>query len=169
MSEERSVNPKVCQNRLRCDYAHTGLYDVANRELWISKKKLGNTPLNVAHAKMLVGGSNTTGVADKDRFLCYWFHTPHTGEGLVHGYPIEWDEGHLMIRLDPQWNYRTQELIRSTDTAKVERNIDQQYEWGRLIFQAYLELEPDFPLSWHMIGPRPADSMFYIERIEPPR
>ena len=49
----------------------------------------------------------------------------------MHGYPIEWDEGHLLVRLDPNWNYQAKTFIPSTDTAKVEKNIEQQYAWGR--------------------------------------
>lgn len=162
-----TIHSKHATDKLRVDYAHVGLYDVEQRRIWIARKRLGVKPLNVSHARMLVGGSNTTSVGDKDRFLCYWFHTPNTGEGLVHGYPIEWAEAHLMIRLDPNWNYATQELIRSVDAARVEKNIEQQYQWGRYIFNTYVNLGPRFALSWHMIGPRPADSMFYIERHEP--
>jgi len=36
----------------------------------------------------------------------------------------------------------------------------------RRVFEAYASKSPRFPLSWHMIGPRAADSMFYIERVE---
>jgi len=160
------INKKFCTDKLRCDIAHVGLFDVEDRSIWIARKKLGTTPLKTSHARMLAGGTNTTSVAEKDRFVCYWFHTPGSGDGLVHGYPIEWDEGHLMIRLDPNWNYLTQELVRSTDTARVEHNIEQQYQWGELIFRSYLAMKPNFPISWHMIGPRPADSMFYVERAE---
>jgi hypothetical protein len=167
LSDERKVNTKYATNALHCDHAHVGMYDVQQRKIWIARKRWGGTPLNVAHARMLYGGTNNTSTADKDRFLCYWFHTPNTGDGLVHGYPIEWEEGHLMVRLDPNWNYRSQELIRSTETAKVEKNIETQYQWGESLFQQYLRLKPWYPLSWHMIGPRPADSMFYIERVEP--
>lgn len=167
MAAATSINRKYCTDDLRCDIAHVGLYDVSDRKIWIARKRLGSTPLNVAHARMLKGGTSTTSVADKDRFLCYWFHTPNTGDGLVHGYPIEWDEGHLMIRLDPNWNYLTQELIRTVDTTRIERNIDQQYEWAQKIYDAYVALNPKFPVSWHMVGPRPADSMFYIQRYEP--
>ncbi len=166
MAQQTRINKKYCTDKLRCDIAHVGLYDVAERTTWIARKRMGSQPLKTSHARMLVGGSNTTSVADKDRFLCYWFHTPGSGDGLVHGYPIEWDEGHLMVRMDPCWNYATQELIRSTDTARIEHNIELQYRWAERIFQAYVELRPKFPLSWHMLGPRPADSMFYVHRVE---
>jgi len=44
---------------------------------------------------------------------------------------------------------------------------DRQYEWGRRVFALYVSLKPSFAVSWHLLGPRPADSMFYIERWEP--
>ena len=166
LADDRRINRKYCTEKLRCDFAHVGLYDVREQTVWIARRRLGVNPIKLSHARMLTGGSNTTSVAEKDRFLCYWYHTPHTGEGLVHGYPIEWDEAHLMIRLDPNWDYVRQELIRSVDAARVEHNIEQQYAWAERIFERYRELGPPFALSWHMIGPRPADSMFYVQRTE---
>ncbi|MEM6333528.1 MAG: hypothetical protein AAF823_09350 [Planctomycetota bacterium] len=163
---ERRINKQHCTNRLRVDYAHVGLYDVADRSLWIARKRWGVTPVRVSHAKLLVGGTQDTSTAEKDRFICYWYHTPGTGEGYVHGYPIEWDEAHLLVRLDPNWNYQTQAFIPSTDAARVEHNIEQQYKWGRSIFEAYASRNPGFPISWHMVGPRAADSMFYVQRVE---
>ena len=167
MSSETAINRSHCTNQLRVDYAHVGLFDVSDRSLWIAKKRFGTKPIQVSHARLLKHGSNNSSTADKDRFLCYWFHTPNTGEGYVHGYPIEWAEAHLMIRLDPNWNYATQEFIASVESAKVGRNIDQQYKWGESIFRCYVEKRPAFPLSWHLIGPRATDCMFYIERWEP--
>ena len=79
----------------------------------------------------------------------------------------EWDEGHLMIRLDPNWDYQSCTFIPNSETAKVEKNIEQQYQWGQRIFDLYLAQKPKFPLSWHLVGPRASDSMFYIHRHEP--
>ncbi len=169
MSQATRINKRHCTNRLNADYAHVGLLDVSDLSLWIARRRFGANPIRVSHAKLLVGGDNNISVADKDRFVCYWFHTPNSGDGLVHGYPIEWDEGHLMIRLDPNWNYQAQELIRSTDAAKIEHNIDRQFAWGQRIFDAYVDCRPRFPLSFHMVGPRPTDSMFYIQRVEAQR
>ncbi|MHC4996228.1 MAG: hypothetical protein ACYTGQ_14385 [Planctomycetota bacterium] len=149
------------------NYPHTGLYDCVDGAIWIARKKARLSPLNVSHATLIIGGSGSTSVADKDRFLCIWFHTPNTGSGLMQGYPIEWDEAHLMVRMDPNWDYASQKLLPSTDTRRVERNIDRQYRWGERIFKAYVARKPKFPLSWHLVGPRPADSMFYVERCEP--
>ncbi|MAE60061.1 MAG: hypothetical protein CMJ49_01765 [Planctomycetaceae bacterium] len=164
---QRRINSRYCTAKLRADYAHVGLHDVKSGETWIARRRLGVVPIRISHARMLHGGSDTTSVAEKDHFLCYWYHTPGTGEGPLHGYPIEWEEGHLMVRLDPNWNHQKQALIRQSDTAKVERNIDRQYVLGQKLFDQYVALGPKFPLSWHMIGPRPADSMFYVQRVEP--
>lgn len=166
MAGERQVNKSYSTDRVRVDYAHVGLFDVVDRRLWIAKKRWGVVPVRVSHARLLHGGTQDASTAEKDRFVCYWYHTPGTGEGFVHGYPIEWEEGHLLIRLDPNWDYVNRAFIPSTATARVERNIELQYKWGRQIFEAYAQRTPKFPLSWHMIGPRAADSMFYIQRQE---
>ncbi len=161
---QTQINKRFATTKLTCVYAHVGLFDVADRQVWIARKRFGIVPEHVAHARMIKGGSNSASVADKDRFLCFWFNPPRSGDGLVHGQAIDWAEGHLMVRLDPNWNYTTQQLIRATDTARIDRNLDQQYRWGRAIFEAYRQLAPDFPVNWHMIGPRPKDSMFHIVR-----
>ena len=167
MASDRAINKQYCTDRVRVDYAHVGLYDVAERTTWIAKKKWGVVPVRVSHARLLKGGTQDTSTADKDKFICYWYHTPGTGEGYVQGYPIEWDEAHLLIRLDPNWSYAQKKFIPNADTRRIEKNIEQQYAWGEVIFQSYIKKKPKFPLSWHMIGPRAADSMFYIQRIEP--
>jgi len=166
-SAERQVNRQFSTDRIRVDYAHVGLMDVSDTKLWIARKRWGTTPVNVSHAKLLKGGGQDTSTAEKDRFMCYWFHTPNSGEGFVHGYPIEWDEGHLLIRLDPNWDYKGQKFIPSSESRKIDRNVDAQYEMGQRIYASYLTRKPKFALSWHMIGPRAVDSMFYIERNEP--
>ena len=166
MSEKR-IDKRYCTDKVHLDYAHVGLFDVGDGAMWIARKRFGSNPVRVSHARLLVGGTQDTSTGDKDRFVCFWFHTPHTGEGKVHGYPIEWAEGHVLVRLDPNWNYLSRTLIPSTDTARIEKNIDTQYEWGQRIFRAYVNQKPKFPISFHMVGPRASDSMFYIERHEP--
>ncbi len=168
-AEHRQINRKYCTDRLRANYAHVGVLDVEQRRPWIAKKRLGVVPIRVSHARLLAGGTHDASTANKDRFVCYWFHTPGTGSGYVQGYPVEWSEGHLLVRLDPHWNYSTRKLISPTDAAKVELNIEQQYQWGQKLFEVYTDLKPKFPLSWHMIGPKTTDSLFYIQRIEPAR
>jgi len=163
----KKINKSYCTDVIHVEYAHVGLFDVSDKKIWIAKKKWGVVPVRVSHARLLVGGTNDTSTADKDKYICYWYHTPNTGEGFVHGYPIEWDEGHLMIRLDPNWDYTTCTFIPNSDTVKVEKNIEQQYNWGQKIFEMYKAQNPKFPLSWHLVGPRASDSMFYVQRHEP--
>ena len=172
VSQERSINPQQCADKLSHDYAHVGVFDVRTRRPFAARP-VPDRPaqaLRIAHALLLTGhdGDNPDHTL-KDRFICYWFHPPMTGHGYVQGYPIQWDEGHLLVRVDPLWNHATNTLIPPTDTARVEHNLEQQYAFGQRIFRAYLALKPPFPLSWHAIGPRPNDSMFYVQRVEPRR
>lgn len=162
MTSSTQINRRYATERLTCQYAHVGLYDVADQRIWIARKRFGVSPHETAHARMLKGGSNSTSVADKDRFICYWFNPPNTGDGLIHGERLKWEQGHLMIRLDPNWDFVNQQLIRSNEEVKLDRNIDQQFRWGRLIFEAYRSLRPTFPLHYHMVGPRPRDSVFSV-------
>ncbi len=164
---ERVINRSFCTTKLRADYAHVGLYDVHDRRLWIAKNKWGTPASRVSHAKLLKGGGQDTSTADKDRFVCYWFHTPNTGSGPLQGYPIEWTEGHVIVRLDPNWSYQTRSFIPPADTRRVEKNIEQQFQWGEHVFRTYCQHKLRFPLSLHMLGPRAADSMFYLQRFEP--
>ncbi len=163
---DRAINRAYCTRKLRADYAHVGLYDATAHELWIARNRWGMPASRVSHARLLQGGTQDTSTAEKDRFVCYWYHTPGSGEGMVHGYPIDWTEGHLLIRLDPNWSYLTKTFIPSTDARRIEKNIEQQYQWAETIFKSYCALRPRFALCWHMIGPRAVDSMFYIERVE---
>jgi hypothetical protein len=168
--DPRSIDTRVATDKLRLDYGHVGLFDTASRRLWIArptKSDTGDETARMPHARLIVGGGDDHAVADKDRFICFWYHTPGSGSGRVQGYPIEWDEAHLMVRLDPLWDYRTQTLLRSVDTKRIEANIEQQYRWGQQVFNAYIALKPPFPLSWHLLGPRAADSTFYVQRHEP--
>ena len=60
----------------------------------------------------------------KDRFICYWFYTPRTGQGYIHGYPIDWEEAHLLVRIDPNWDYDRQQLIPPELEDHVAANLD---------------------------------------------
>ena len=163
----RAINKSYCTAKLCADYAHVGLHDVSAREVWIARNRWRTPASRVSHARLLKGGSNESSTADKDRFVCFWFHTPGTGEGLLQGYPIEWAEAHLVVRLDPNWSYSQQAFIPNSDTRRVEKNIDDQFTWAASLFKRYTELAPPFPLSYHLIGPRTTDSTFYVERVEP--
>ena len=161
------MNKTYGTRKLSTTYPHVGLFDVADRSLWIAKNRWRMSASQVSHARLLQGGSNDSSTADKDRFVCFWFHTPDSGEGPLQGYPIEWAEGHLIVRLDPSWSHSQQAFIPASDTRRIDRNLDEQFRWGKLIFQAYLDAEPAFPLSYHMVGTRATESMFYVDRAEP--
>ena len=172
MTQPWSINPSTCTDKLALDYAHVGLFDTRTQKIFIALRPPANQPqasIRLAHARLLQGVDADISSADKDHFLCLWFHPPDTGQGYVQGYPIEWSEGHVLIRLDPLWNYSSQKILAPTDAGRIERNVEQQYAWGQRIFKQYLTLKPRFPVSWHLIGPRPTDSMFYIQRVEPRR
>lgn len=172
-----AINKTYATNKLSTAYPHVGLFEVDERNLWIARKKMGQDPSRVSHAKLLTAAGGNMASAEKDRFLCFWFHHPSsaptqalgsvaTASMAVHGYPIEWHEAHLLIRLDPTWDIANQQLIKSTDTRRIDKNIDQQYAWGEYIYSQYREVRRDHPLSWHLVGPRAQDSLFYVEREE---
>lgn len=168
-TKDPRIDTRYATDKLRVTYPHVGLFNVLTGDIWVAKKK-GLLSINygeTSHAQLFKGGTPGTSVEAKDSFVCFWFHTPGSGSGPIHGYPIEWDEGHLMVRLEPQWSYTSLQMIPSVETAKIEKNIDQQFDWGQKLFKRYVEAKPKFPLSWHLMGPRPADSEFYIERHEP--
>lgn len=164
---DRSINRSYCTTGLSTAYPHVGLFDVQSAQTWIARKRWRVDPATVSHARMLKGGSNVASTADKDRFLCFWFHPPHSGEIPTHGHPIALDEAHLVIRLDPQWSYRTQSFVPATDERRVRHNLDEQFAWGAMIFEAYLRAGLTHPTSYHMVGPQPSDSVFELRRVEP--
>lgn len=165
--QTRPVNPKYCTQRIRVDYPHVGIFDTKTGMPWLVKRRMGQNAMRVSHARMLIGGTQDTSTTAKDQYLCYWFHTPGSGHGKLFGQNLNWDEGQLILRIDPHWNYQTMELIASTDTARMQRNIRQQHRWGEKLFQAYAAAKPKFAMSWNLVGPRAEDSMFDIERYEP--
>ena len=81
--------------------------------MWVCKPLAGQA-IRTSHARLITGAENATSTVWKDRFLCFWFYTPHTGEGYIQGYPIEWEEGQLLVRIDPNWDYDRQQLIPPT-------------------------------------------------------
>jgi hypothetical protein len=97
------VSAKFCTDSFNGKYPHVGLYDCKERKVWVCKP-LGGQAIRTSHARLITGTDNATSTVWKDRFLCYWFYTPNTGEGLIHGYPIEWEEAHLLVRIDPNWD-----------------------------------------------------------------
>jgi hypothetical protein len=127
---------------------------------------LGGQAIRTSHARLITGAENAVSTVWKDRFLCWWFYTPHTGEGFIHGYPIEWDEAQLLVRIDPNWDYDRQRLIPPELEDQVSDNIERQHKHGERIFQFFKDSKLKYPFSLHLVGQRAVDSLFYVKRTE---
>jgi hypothetical protein len=160
------VSAKLCTDRFSGKYPHVGLYDCRERKTWIAKPLAGQA-IRTSHARLITGADNAVSTVFKDRFMCFWFYTPHTGTGLVHGYPVDWDEAHLLVRIDPQWDYDRQRLIPAELSDQVEKNLERQHRHGERVFGFYLESRLRYPFSLHLLGSRAAESQFYVRRFDP--
>jgi len=159
------VSTKFCTDSFNGKYPHVGLYDCKERKVWVAKPLAGQA-IRTSHARLITGTDNATSTVWKDRFLCFWFYTPNTGEGLIHGYPIEWDEGHLLVRIDPNWDYDRQQYIAPEFSDHVNANLERQFKHGERIFAFFAGCGLKYPVSLHFIGQRATDSLFYVKRIE---
>jgi hypothetical protein len=158
----------LCTRKFSGKYPHVGLYDCRQKEVWVCKP-LNGQAIRTSHARLITGADNATSTVWKDRFLCYWFYTPRTGEGYVLGYPIDWEEAHLLVRIDPQWDYDRQRLVPAELTDQISENIDRQIKHGERIVGFLQSCRLKYPFSVHFIAQRAADSLFYYRRVEPGR
>jgi hypothetical protein len=159
------VNAKFCTDSFNGKYPHVGLYDCRERKVWVAKP-LGGQAIRTSHARLITGTDNATSTVWKDRFLCFWFYTPITGEGYIHGYPIDWEEAHLLVRIDPIWDYDRQQFIASELEDHVNANLERQFKHGERIFAFFGACSLRYPVSLHFIGQRATDSLFYVKRVE---
>jgi len=159
------VSNKLCTNKFTGKYPHVGIYDCRDRKVWVCKPLSGQA-IRTSHARLITGADNATSTVWKDRFICFWFYTPHTGEGYIHGYPIDWDEGQLLVRIDPNWDYERQRIIPPELDDQVNENLERQFKHGERIWEFYRSIKLPYPVSLHFIGQRGADSMFYVKRFE---
>ncbi len=157
------VSSKFCAASFNGKYPHVGLYDTRDARVWVCKPLAGQA-IRTSHARLITGADNATSTVWKDRFICYWFYTPNTGEGYIHGYPIEWDEGQLLVRIDPQWDYDRQELIPPELEDHINANLERQFKHGEKIYDFFASCRLSYPFSLHYIGPRATDSLFYVKR-----
>ena len=162
------VSGKLCTDKFSGKYPHVGLYDCREHKVWISKP-LGGQAIRTSHARLITGSDNSTSTVWKDRFICFWFYTPNTGEGYIHGYPIEWEEAHLLVRIDPHWDYDRQKIIPPELTDQVDANLERQFKHGERIFEFYKNAGLKYPFSLHYMGQRAAESSFYVKRVEAPK
>lgn len=161
-----SVSAKLCTEKFNGKYPHVGLYDCREQKVWVCKP-LDGQAIRTSHAALITGTDDATGTVWKDRFLCFWFYTPNTGSGLVLGYPIEWDEAHLLIRIDAQWDYDRQRLIPPELTDQIDDNRERQIRHGETIIEFFKKSKMKYPFSAHFVAATAADSMFYFKRFEP--
>lgn len=159
------VSTKLCTHRFNGKYPHVGLYDCRERKVWICKPLAGQA-IRTSHARLITGADNATSTVWKDRFLCFWFYTPNTGEGYILGYPIEWGEGQLLVRIDPNWDYDRQKFVPPELTDHVNENLERQFRHGERIFEFFKTSKLKYPFSLHFIGQRATDSQFYVKRCE---
>ena len=159
------VSSKLCADAYNGKYPTVGLYDCKARKSWVCKPLSGQA-IRTSHARLITGAENAVSTVWKDRFLCFWFYTPNTGEGLIHGYPIEWEEAHLLVRVDPQWDYDRQRLIPAELEDQIAANLSRQHKHGETIFHFFKESKLKYPFSLHFMGQRATDSLFYVKRVE---
>ncbi len=159
------VSTKLCTTKFTGKYPHVGLYDCRERKVWVCKPLSGQA-IRTSHARLITGADNATSTVWKDRFICFWFYTPHTGEGYIHGYPIDWEEGQLLVRIDPNWDYERQKIVPAELSDHVNENLERQFKHGERIWEFYRSIKLQYPVSLHFIGQRAADSMFYVKRFE---
>jgi len=161
------VSSKLCTDRFNGKYPHVGLYDCRERKVWVAKP-LNGQAIRTSHAALITGAHDATSTVWKDRFLCFWFYTPRTGEGYLHGYPIDWDEAHLIVRVDPHWDYDRQRMILPELRDQIDENLERQIRHGERIWDFFKLSAPNYPMNLHFIGQRATESQFYVKRLETP-
>lgn len=159
------VSTKLCTDKFNGKYPHVGLYDCAARKVWVAKP-LNGQAIRTSHARLITGADNATSTVWKDRFLCFWFYTPNTGQGYILGYPIDWTEAHLLVRIDPHWDYDRQRLIPAELSDQVDENIERQIKHGLRIFDFFVNCRLPYPVCLHLVGQRASESQFYLKRVE---
>src|SRR5438067_2958496 len=150
------VSAKLCTQKFNGKYPHVGLYDCREKKVWICKPLSGQA-IRTSHARLITGADNATSTVWKDRFLCFWFYTPRTGEGYILGYPIDWEEAHLLIRIDQQWDYDRQRLIPAELSDQTNENLERQLKHGERIASFFQQSKLKYPFSEHIIAQRAAD------------
>jgi hypothetical protein len=123
------VSTRLCTESFNGKYPHVGLYDTRDRRIWVCKPLSGQA-IRTSHARLITGADNATSTVWKDRFICHWFYTPNTGEGYIHGYPIEWDEAQLLVRIDPQWDYDRQQRQGKRPESGGEEEVESEHIWS---------------------------------------
>ncbi|MEO6434927.1 MAG: hypothetical protein ABIP55_04090, partial [Tepidisphaeraceae bacterium] len=162
------VSTKLCSEKFNGKYPHVGLYDCREHKVWVCRPLSGQA-IRTSHARLITGADDRGGAVStvwKDRFLCYWFYTPRTGEGFIHNYPIDWDEAHLLVRVDPEWDYDRQRLIPAALEDQIAHNLERQHRHGERLLSFFQSCKLSYPFSLHFVAQRATDSLFYARRID---
>jgi hypothetical protein len=159
------VSPRLCTDKFSGKYPHVGLYDCKSQQVWVCKP-LNGQAIRTSHARLITGAENAVSTVWKDHYLCLWFYTPRTGEGYLHGYPIDWDEARLLVRVDPHWDYDRQRMIPRELEDQVNENLKRQFRHGERVLEFYRSCKLKYPFSLHLIGERATDSQFYVKRVD---
>ena len=105
-----ALSTRFCTDKFNGKYPHVGLYDCRERKVWVAKPLAGQA-IRTSHARLITGADNATRTVWKDRFLCFWFYTPRTGEGTSTATRSTGRKAHLLVRIDPNWDYDRQRLM----------------------------------------------------------
>ncbi|HEY0009729.1 MAG TPA: hypothetical protein VGB55_13455 [Tepidisphaeraceae bacterium] len=159
------VSTKLCTDKFNGKYPHVGLYDCREKRVWVAKPLAGQA-IRTSHARLITGSDNATSTVWKDRFLCFWFYTPNTGSGHILGYPIDWTDAHLLVRVDPQWDYDRQRLIPGELSDQIDANLERQIRHGLRIWEFFVAAKHPYPICLHLVGQRASESQFYLKRVE---
>src|SRR6266487_746731 len=83
-----------------------------------------------------------------------WVCKPLSGQAirtsharLINGYPIDWEEGQLLVRIDPNWDYDRQRLIPAELEDQVNENLERQFKHGEKIFDFFSKSNVTYPFS----------------------
>jgi hypothetical protein len=162
------VSTRYCMDTFSGKYPHVGLYDCREGKVWVCKP-LGGQAIRTSHARLITGAENAVSTVWKDRFLCFWFYTPDTGEGQVLGQSLNWEEAHLLVRIDPHWDYDRQRLIPEQLTSQIEENLQRQFAHGLRILEFFAQCQLPYPVTLHFMGQKAIDSYFAYKRIDESR
>ena len=159
-----SVSAKLCTDRFNGRYPHVGLYDCREHKVWVCKP-LDGQAIRTSHAALITGTDDATGTVWKDRFLCFWFYTPDTGGGLILGQALDWSAAHLLIRIDPRWDYDRQRLIAAEQTDQVAGNRERQVRHGETIVDFFEKSKLKYPFEVHFVASTAGESTFHFNRV----
>lgn len=159
-----TVSGKLCTDKFNGKYPHVGLYDCREHKTWVCKP-LDGQAIRTSHAALITGADDATGTVWKDRFLCFWFYTPDTGSGPILGRKMDWSGAHLLIRIDPQWDYDRQRLIPAELSDQVAENRQRQIRHGEAIIEFFERSNLKYPVHVHFVASTPQESTFDFKRI----